>query len=426
MTQIDQTQQSHIIPDTMNALVLSGRGFENLAVQEVPVPSPSSKQLLARIDAAGVCTSLLKLIEQGPDHPLVNGWDITRWPLILGDEGALTIVKVGSELQHQYHVGERYGIQPAVDVTPCNNCNRYANNGSSMRKCAVGYTLPGCLAQYMLVQEEVLKGGCLIPLPDRNMPAFAVAMAEPISCVISAQERQVHLYKPDIWSPRQARIGVLHEGVTLILGAGAMGRMHAELALRNKPAILIVSDVLQERLNIVKKQLEEKVAQAGTKLVTATAAEIHETVRALTQGRGVDDMILAVGVQSVQQDALSLLGPGGVANLFGGLPRGKHMLQLDALRVHYDEIRVVGSSGGQPSDLLAALRAIAAHDIDAGNYVAGIGSLRHAPEILSLIKQAKVDGKMILYPHLDIPNIMPQSHWDAAQEKSLPDTYKAD
>jgi len=33
------------------------------------------------------CTSLIKLIEQGPEHQLVCGWDITRFPLILGDEG---------------------------------------------------------------------------------------------------------------------------------------------------------------------------------------------------------------------------------------------------------------------------------------------------------------------------------------------------
>ena len=44
------------VPETMKATVLSGVGFENIITKEVPVPEPGPKQLLARVDAAGVCT----------------------------------------------------------------------------------------------------------------------------------------------------------------------------------------------------------------------------------------------------------------------------------------------------------------------------------------------------------------------------------
>lgn len=47
------------IPETMKATVLSGVEFENIKVKEVPVPEPGSKQLLARVDATGVCASIL-------------------------------------------------------------------------------------------------------------------------------------------------------------------------------------------------------------------------------------------------------------------------------------------------------------------------------------------------------------------------------
>ena len=63
-------QVSFSIPETMQAVVSSGRGFENLAVKEVAVPKITANQLLARVDAAGVCTSILKLIDQGPEHTL--------------------------------------------------------------------------------------------------------------------------------------------------------------------------------------------------------------------------------------------------------------------------------------------------------------------------------------------------------------------
>ena len=82
-------QRRFDIPERMQALVASGVGFENLTVKEMAVPEVGPDQLLARVDAAGVCTSILKLIDQGPRHSYLNGWDMERWPLVLGDEGSL-------------------------------------------------------------------------------------------------------------------------------------------------------------------------------------------------------------------------------------------------------------------------------------------------------------------------------------------------
>jgi NADPH:quinone reductase-like Zn-dependent oxidoreductase len=76
-----EDQITENIPLEMRALVLDGVGFEHLAVRKVPVPSPSAHQLLARVEAAGICTSLIKLIEQGPDHKLMYGWDVGRFPV---------------------------------------------------------------------------------------------------------------------------------------------------------------------------------------------------------------------------------------------------------------------------------------------------------------------------------------------------------
>jgi D-arabinose 1-dehydrogenase-like Zn-dependent alcohol dehydrogenase len=72
------SQQEFIIPQTMQALIAKGKGFENLDVAQIPVPNINQNQLLARVDAAGVCTSILKLIEQGPDHTFIRGWDMSK------------------------------------------------------------------------------------------------------------------------------------------------------------------------------------------------------------------------------------------------------------------------------------------------------------------------------------------------------------
>jgi threonine dehydrogenase-like Zn-dependent dehydrogenase len=403
------------VPDTMQALIARGRGFENLEVAQVPVPQINPKQLLARVDAAGVCTSILKLIDQGPDHTFIRGWDMEKWPAILGDEGAITLVKIGDHLKDRYLPGQRFAIQPAVDADPINHRERYADV-ENMHKCAVGYTLGGHLAQYIVVQEEVLEADCMLPLPDDDMAYFAASMAEPISCIVSAQDRNYHIHKDGPHAPRVPKLGLLSGGVTVVIGAGAMGRIHAELALRYNPSVLIVSDLQQERLDEVVKSIGKKAKGKGTKLICVLPDELDITVKSESHGRGADDIILAVGVNPVQQHALDLLAAGGVANLFGGLPKGKHILQMDALKVHYQEIKFVGSSGGEPSDMEATLKAIVNQDIDPGNYVAAVGSLDNAIDVLKMIKETKIDGKAILYPHIKQTPLQRVDHWDKEKE----------
>lgn len=411
------------VPPTMQALEMFGVGFENVAVREVRTPQPGPRQLLARVDAAGVCTSILKIVAQGANHTYFNGWDPVTFPVILGDEGSVTIVQVGSKLTEQYRVGQRFAIQPAVDVGPINHRERYRDNAAGMTKTAVGYTLGGNLAEYILIGEEVLEGECLLPLPDSQLPYFAVSMGEPISCVYSAQERQIHLLKDGPYAPRVPKLGMLTGGTTVIIGAGPMGMMHVEMALRFRPGNLVVCDMIQARLDRAQSTIGPKAKRAGVNLVTIQPPALEETVRELTGGAGADDIVLAVGINAVQQAALGLLGKGGVANLFGGLPKGQHLLQLDGLKVHYDEIKLVGSSGGAPSDLVATLEAIAAGDFDAGNYVYAVGALRHAPQVLQMIRENKVEGKVILYPHAHPAALQTVAHWDAQKEEQFLTTH---
>lgn len=285
-----------------------------------------------------------------------------------------------------------------------------------MHKCGVGYSLGGHLAQYICIQQEVLAGQCLLPLPDDGMPYFAVSMAEPVSCVYSAQQRSYHIIKQSPSSERKPQLGLLPGGITVVIGAGAMGRMHAELALRFSPKVLIVSDLQQERLDKVVKNIGQKAGSSGCKLLCVLPDKLRDAVMTESDNTGADDIILAVGIRQVQQDALKLLATGGVANLFGGLPRGTHILELDALAVHYQEIKVVGSSGGEPSDMTATLKAIAEEEIDPGNYVAAVGSLDNAIDVLKMIKDTKIDGKAILYPHIKQTPLQPADYWDKQKE----------
>ncbi|MBN1123420.1 MAG: zinc-binding dehydrogenase, partial [Sedimentisphaerales bacterium] len=269
------------------------------------------------------------------------------------------------------------------------------------------------------IQEEVLAADCLLPLPDDQMPYFATSMTEPISCIYSAQQRHYHILKNGPHAQRRPHLGLLPGGITVVIGAGAMGRIHTELALRFAPSVLIVSDLVTERLDKTRQSIEAKALQKDVRLICVTPDQLEPTLKEVSSGRGADDMILAVGINAVQQEALGLLADGGVANLFGGLPRGQHLLQLDALAVHYREIKVVGSSGGDPSDMSATLQAIIDGDIDPGNYVAAVGSLDNAVEVLKMIKAGQIDGKAILYPHIRPMSLQRVDYWNKSKEIEL-------
>jgi threonine dehydrogenase-like Zn-dependent dehydrogenase len=406
------------VPETMQALIAKGSGFENLEIANVAVPQIGPDQLLARVDAAGVCTSILKLVTQGSEHTFIRGWNLQKWPVILGDEGAVTLVKIGDNLNNKYQTGQRYAIQPAVDCDPINHRQRYSDV-EHMHKCAVGYTLGGHLAQYIVVQEEVLKADCMLPLPDDDMPYFAASMAEPISCIYSAQQRNYHIIKEGPHAERKLQMGCLPGGTTVVIGAGAMGRIHAEFALRYRPSVLIVSARTRTRLDIIDRVLQPKAQKMGVHLITVTSDRLPETIKQHSNGKGANDIILSIGIKSVQQKAIELLAHGGVANLFGGLPKGDHILDLDAIKVHYQEIKIVGSSGGDPSDMAATLKAIDVGDVDPGNYVAAVGSLDNAIDVLKMIKETRIDGKAILYPHIKQTPLQMVEYWDKEKEREF-------
>jgi threonine dehydrogenase-like Zn-dependent dehydrogenase len=411
--------QAVTIPDEMRAVVLDGTGFPHLGVRKVPTPRPGPQQMLARVDAAGICTSLIKLIEQGPNHPLLYGWDITPHPVILGDEGSVTLVEVGGELRARYHPGERYVIQPAVDSAPINYRERYRDHGRGINKVAVGYTLGGHLAEYVLISEEILAADCLLPISDATLPYAHAALSEPFSCVISAQDHHVHLTQDNPLGPRAVVKGLKPGGVTVVLGAGAMGRMHVALAMSYRPRAIVAADLVESRLEVVRRLFGARAADLGIALRPLNPAQenLKQVVGELTNYAGADDVIVAVGARQVIADAQSLVGRGAVLNLFGGLKKGEDTVGFETSLVHYKEINITGSSGGSPWDVARTLELMAAREIDAGDHIARIGDLNHAAEFLEMIKAQAIDGKAVVYPHRPAGQIRSVKSWTAQDER---------
>ncbi len=413
-----RVEEPYPLPGTMEALLLSGVGMENLRLERVPVPDCGPGQLLARVDAAVACASDNKLIDQGADHPLMYGWDVCKYPVIIGHEGAVTAVKVGKHLQPRYQVGQRFAVQPAIPSGPYHHRERYRNNAEGISKVAMGYTLPGLFAEYVLITEEVLGGGCLLPLPEEKIPYFGAALAEPLSCVIAAQQRTVHILKESPSAPRCARLGLKKGGRVLIMGAGPMGLMHIEVAMSYHPELIVVSEPLVNRLGRARYLFEDKAGKLGIALICTSPEKLKQIVATQTKGMGFDDIIVAVGNARVQEKSFEYLAKGGVTNLFGGTRADESSIQVDTRRIHYDGISVVGSSGSDSSDVAQVLEMMAAGAIDPGNYIVKCGGLDSAVALIQALRERKIDGKGVIYPHTRAPLTDIQG-WNGEKEREF-------
>jgi threonine dehydrogenase-like Zn-dependent dehydrogenase len=393
------------VPPKMRAVIMAKPGLENLRIAEVDVPEPNADQMLARVDACTICPSTMKLLSQGSRHQFIHGWDTEKFPVILGDEGSVTVVKVGGNLAGEYAPGERLVIQPAVDHEPINHRERYQDVGS-MKKVAVGYTLGGHLAEYILIREEVLKAGCAVKLPDRAVGYFEASLTEPASCVVSSQDHHVHLVTDPATGKRVPKKGILEGGVTAIFGAGVMGRLHAELAVSYRPRWIIIFNQTAGRFTWIKRCLlagaKEKGVDIHCVLVPGggSAGEfVGAKVREISGRDHADDAIDATGSAVMHALALGIAGRGSVVNSFGGLSMENSVIGVDMRKVHYDEMIVTGSSGGNRGDTVRTLELISSGVLDLGKYISRVGVLGHAIEFLGLVKDRKIDGKAVVYPH---------------------------
>lgn len=421
MTKMDRytkVEEDYFIPEAMEALVLSGVGEEKLKLTTVEVPECGDNHLLARADAVMACASDNKLIDQGSDHALMYGWDVSKHPIIIGHEGAVTIVKVGKNLKERYHIGQKFAIQPAVPTGPRHFRERYRDDARGINKIAVGYTLPGLFAEYALITEEVVETGCLLPLLDETIPYFGAALAEPLSCVIAAQEKTIHVSKDSPAAPRHAELGPKRGGVTLIIGAGPMGLMNVEVAMNCRPSKIIVSEILGNRRDRAGKIFQDRARQNGISLICTDPDHLRDVVAMETNGRGVDDVIVALGISKVQEKSLDYLAHGGVTNFFGGTPFKDRMIQVDTHRIHYDSVSVVGSSGSDPSDIARVLSMMGKSLIDPGNHVAKCGGLDAALSLIRAVRRREIDGKGVIYPHAKRP-LFDVDGWNLEKERQL-------
>ncbi|HPP13419.1 MAG TPA: zinc-dependent dehydrogenase, partial [bacterium] len=310
------------------------RNIEDLAVVSVPDPEPEPGELVLQVKACAVCGTDVKVFHHGHKHIV--------FPRITGHEVSGVISHCGPGIT-DFHPGERVTVAPAIPCGRCHYCRRGWPTMCDNLK-AIGYHYDGGFAQLMKVPAIAVANGCVNRIPD-NVSFAQATLAEPLACVINGQRLS------------QVELG----DTVLILGAGPIGCLHAELARATGAGQVILTDILPERLQIA--------SFTGAITVDLSREDILTRVRELTDGRMAERVIVAATSQQAQEKAVELVAKRGSVNFFGGLPKEKPFINLNSNLVHYGEFTIVGTHGSAPRDNRLALTLLASGRIRASAYL---------------------------------------------------------
>ena len=181
------------------------------------MPALGPGDILVRVRAATICGTDLRIYAGSKTRGV-------RIPSILGHEFAGDIAAVG-EGEGAWRAGQAVAVAPVIPCGDCDYCK--ANLGNLCdRRSALAYEYDGAFAQYIRIPAAAIRAGNVFALPE-DISYTAAAIAEPLSCCINGIEN----------------MGGIQAGDTvLIVGAGAIGTMHLQLAKAAPATRVIVSE----------------------------------------------------------------------------------------------------------------------------------------------------------------------------------------
>lgn len=311
-------------------------GPNDVRVSELPKPSISDDEVLLKLKRVGICGTDLRMIGNG-----YNGIGLES-PRILGHEIAGVIAEVGSRVSG-YAVGQRVAVAPNMGCGTCGECVK-----GDYHLCpdyqALGVQLDGGFAEYMVIPERAVRFGNIVPLPDPVSFDHA-ALIEPLSCV----------YNGILQCP--IRLG----DDVLIIGAGTIGIMYAQLAKKSGAGRVFVANRSPGRLALA--------AKIDDSWIRVESGRLKEQIHEMTEGRGVDVCVTANPSPEAQRLAVEVTAMNGRINFFGGLPKNAGNAAIDTNLIHYRQILATGSTKANNHHFRKTLQFIAAGLIDVDRLV---------------------------------------------------------
>ncbi|MCM8759261.1 MAG: zinc-dependent dehydrogenase [Candidatus Omnitrophica bacterium] len=338
------------------------KDIERLEIEDRIIPSPGDHEILIRIKSCAICGTDIKVYHHGHKHIV--------FPRVTGHELSGIVEKIGKDVVG-YKEGDRVAVAPAI---PCGSCYYCRKGWQSMcdNLKAIGYHFDGGFAEYMIVPETAVKNGCVNKIPE-GVSFDHAAIAEPLACVINGQQ----LSKVEMGD------------TVLILGAGPIGCLHAELAKNIGASKVILTDIVQQRL--------EMASFTGAITINSKEINLKEFLADITNGRMADRVIVAVGVPEAQEQSLELVAKRGSVNFFGGLPKESPFAKLNTNILHYGESFITGTHGSTPLHNKMALEFIASGRFQIERYISKKIPLEELEKGLKEVEERKA-MKIIVNP----------------------------
>ena len=365
-------------------------GVNDLRLEEFELPEIKDDEILAHVISDSICMSSHKAAEQGANHKRVPN-DVAENPVIIGHEFCGEIVKVGAKWADQYHEGERFAIQPAM------------NYKGSLAAPGYSYQYIGGDATYIIIPHEVMETGCL--LNYKGDAFFYGSVAEPMSCIVGGYHANYHTtagsYVHDM--------GIVEGGnMAILAGAGPMGLGAIDYAIHcdRRPSLVVVTDLDNARLSRAAEILSpEEAAKNGVKLVYCNTGEYENPVEylySLTDGKGYNDVFVYAPVKPVVEMGDKLLARDGCLNFFAGPIRTDFAAEFNFYNVHYSSTHICGTSGGNTNDMIESLRMMESGRINPAAMITHIGGLNVVPETTIDLPNIK-GGKKLIYTNKEMP-----------------------
>ena len=367
-------------------------GKKDLRIEEFELPPIKEDEILGKIITNSVCMSDYKAVQQGPAHKRIPD-NVADNPVILGHEFCGEIVEVGAKWKHKFFPGEKFSVQTNL------------NYQGKLDAPGYSYRYIGGNATYVIIPHEVMELDCLLKYGGDAY--FMGSLAEPVSCIVGTYHAMYHTTNGSYVH----HMGIIDGGnLAILAGVGPMGLGAIDYALHcdRRPSLIVATDIDEERLaRAALLYPEAEAAKLGIKLVYLNTKNIADPVaelRALTGGKGYDDVLVMAPVKSLVEQADAILGRDGCLNFFAGPSDPNFSALLNFYDEHYASHHIVGTSGGNTDDMRESLAMMETNLINPAAMVTHIGGLHAVPDtVLSLT--AIPGGKKMMYTNLDIPLI---------------------
>lgn len=248
---------------------------ENASIRQWPDPVCAADDVIIKVMSVSICHGV-----EG-DHDKPNGSGCSAYPLIPGHEFAGVVTEVGANVT-TVKVGERV---TADNVVTCGKCF-YCKKGDFIHcpdKRNLGNKADGGFAEFVKVQESKI-----VKIPD-HVSYNEACMTEPVACCMHAIDQMNIRYGDDV----------------LVLGAGPMGIILAQLAAHSNARNVTVVASSKEKLAVVKS------LGIDTILMDRNDYSKHETEIFKRYPLGVDCLFDATGAEELVYSTPKLMKMGG-------------------------------------------------------------------------------------------------------------------